>query len=414
MNKIIFLIAVCLLKQAAIAQTDTLTLAKAIETALVNNGNIKIAQREVVKNEYSLKETKTNLFPTIYGTAHYLFAPINLYSETVTNGGEYGLQVSTSYTIYDGDKNNDQINKATLNINKAELSTQKTKSDLKYDIRSIYIEINRLKSECNIRQKSDSIFTEYISLLKQLKLSGIASEGDILKAEVEFNNNNILFSTLKQNIIKLKYALNNIIGVKIDKQFEVTEPNEIDSLNNESNPIDNITDIKLTQKEIELSNYDIQIAKKEKLPTVNLNGDFGFLGIYPKEYLHNAGFSAAISLSIPLFDWGAIDSRINQSEISRAQNEIKLDVQKRELNTAILSFQNDINLAKENIVKYSSNISLAINNYNNAKLRFKGGVGSNLEVLDAHQLIVESEINFNNAIAQLRSAKFNLLKIYGN
>ena len=85
-----------LIQLKSYAQTDSLTLNKAIELALKHNQNITLANQEIEKSQAALKEVKSNLYPSVYGTSHYLYAPENGYDPVVTNGGEYGLQLNAS------------------------------------------------------------------------------------------------------------------------------------------------------------------------------------------------------------------------------------------------------------------------------------------------------------------------------
>ncbi len=137
-NLILLTVIVFLLQLKSYAQTDSLSLNHAIELALKHNQNIALANQEIEKSEAVLKEVKANLYPSLLGTSHYLYAPENGYDPVVTNGGEYGLQLNANYTLFDGGIRSALVNKASVNIEGKNLSLQQTKSEIRYLVRVVY------------------------------------------------------------------------------------------------------------------------------------------------------------------------------------------------------------------------------------------------------------------------------------
>ena len=414
MKKLISLsLLICLFQLKSYAQTDSLALSKAIEIALKNNQNITLSNQEIEKSKYALKEAKSNLFPSIYGTSHYIYAPENGYDPVVTNGGEYGLQISANYALFDGGIRSALINKANVNIKGKNLSLQQTKSEIRYLVRVVYFEISAAKNELKAQRNGVTELTNYLQLLEQLKAGGVATESDVLKAKVDLNNLIITLETSKQKIEKLKFDMNNLLGRRIDEPFEIYESAATDTTTGLNSELNKMIDLELAKNQAKASSYDVNIAKGEKLPRLSINGDAGVLGVKPNNIKQDAGYSLFLSFSVPLYTWGGIDSRIQQAEISQKQALTNVDLTDRALQTQRLSILSEIELAKKNMINYQSSIKTAEENFLSSEARFKGGSGTNLDVLDAHRLVIQAELNYNNSVLQYQTARASLLRLYG-
>ncbi len=394
-------------------QTDSLSLNKAIDLALKNNKNITLANQEIEKSKSVLTEVRSTLYPSLFGTSHYLYSPENGYDPVITNGGEYGLQLSANYILFDGGIRSALIKKANVNIEGKNLSFEQIKAQIRFLVRVVYYEIIAARNELTIQRKGVTELSEYLRLLERLKAGGAATESDVLKATVDLNNIISSLESAKQKVEKLKFDMNNLLGRKIDKPLEIYEEASADTSAQLNSEINRLIDLEVVQNEARASSYDINIAKGERLPKLSITGDAGLLGVKPNNMKHDAGYSLFLSFSVPIFTWGGISGRIEQAEITQKQAQTRVDLTDRALQTQKLSILSEIELAKRNMVNYKSSIKTAQENYLSAEARFKGGSGTNLDVLDAHRLIIQAELNYNNSVLQYQTARAGLLRLYG-
>ncbi len=412
-NKISFVLFILSLFRNAVAQIDTISLSESIELALKQNANVHVSQNAVDQSDARLHELKTNRYPSLSFRTHFLYAPDFGYNVAITNGGEYGVQLMTGLPLYDGGVKNALVDQAVSNLARTQLDKERMKSEITFSIRSAYYEILRSEAELHIRQETVRRLQDYVSLLKQLQSGGGATESDVLNAQVDLNNAEIALDGTQESIRNAKLLLNNLMGRSLHHQFEVIQLPSADSTAiSDSLPANNV-DLRLLQYDVEAAVYDIAIAKSERLPTLAISGDIGALGIMVRDWRHETGYSVLLSLDIPIFTWGGIDSRIEQKELSQKQKQLELDVKRRDLETQWQLTINDVEQFKRNFVQYMTNLRIANDNYLYAKARFVGGGGSNLDVLEAQRLLLETQLNANNSEFQLRSAIANLLRLSG-
>ncbi len=395
------------------AQIDTVSLQQAIESALKKNQLIAIADIEIRQNESHLQEVQSTKFPQLLLRSHYVYTPENGYSDVVTNGGEYGLQLTTGIPLYDGGTRTTVIHQASIAVDRSSVELQKSKVDLTYEVRSAYYEIVRAGNELRIRAETKQRLQDYVSFLTQLQQGGNVNASDVMKARVELNNAATDAENARQTVVNAKMSLNRLTGNPIGRNFETVSNIMNDTSSMPQFSVENSPSVLLLQHDKQSSEDDLSIAKNERLPTLSVAGDVGWLGVLPTEYRQNLGYSVSLSLDLPLWSWGAIENRIQQKTLSGELIDRQIEMEKRDLELQWCTTLNDIAYARSALNAYASNIGEAEKNYLLAKSRFAGGSGSNLEVLDAQRLLVETKLNYNNSLFQLNSSIARALKLSG-
>ena len=412
--RIVILACIVLCPGVIYSQTrDTLSLRQSIDLSIKNNLKLISAELNVKQNDLHLRELKSSRYPPIFFHSRFLHAPVSGYNEVVTNGGEYGVQISAGYPLYDGGIRSATIDQSINNGERAAIDLQKNKIEIAFTVRTIYYEILRTEEEIRIRRETVERLNDYVVLLNQLRLGGNATGSDVLKANVDLNNSNISLDQAIISLHKSRLMLTNVTGVTLNRMLEILPVDSEDSTSMPQFSTGNNPELQLLQREKLSAGYDAAIARGERLPVLSVTGDVGVLGVMPAEFRHNIGYSLLFTLEIPVFTWGGIDYRIERKEIAYRQIETQFLIQQRDLETEWSLTMSDLELARKNAIGYANNISEADRNFLSAKSRMAGGSGSNLEVLDAQRLLVEAKLNYNQTVFQLRYDLALALKLSG-
>jgi len=166
-------------------------------------------------------------------------------------------------------------------------------------------------------------------------------------------------------------------------------------------------------QQLRAARQEIKIARADRLPSLSysINGGFNTDSLRAPRLKEHSGVSAAISLNIPIFDWGASKSREQQARL-------RVDLAENERTLALREFSQQfyaaraqaanaaarINLAREGIAKAQDNLSASIS-------RYRAGEAQIVEVTDAQTTLVEqrnalyqSIFDYQTALARLRQA----------
>jgi outer membrane protein TolC len=118
-------------------------------------------------------------------------------------------------------------------------------------------------------------------------------------------------------------------------------------------------------------------------------------------------------MSVPIFDGFAKAARIqkNRVQLNQLENQRSFlkESFKSQLHAAKANLRNDLNILEVQ----EANLQLATEVYQIARIKYKEGIGSNLEVVNADAALIEAEINYLGAFYDGLISRINLEKALG-
>jgi len=167
------------------------------------------------------------------------------------------------------------------------------------------------------------------------------------------------------------------------------------------------------EQQLRAAQQDIRIAHADRLPSLgySVNGGFDTDSLTQPRLKQHSGMSAAISFSLPVFDWGASRSRERQARL-------RVEVAENERTLALRGFTQQfyaaqaqaanaaarIGLAREGVLKAQDNITASV-------ARYRAGEAQIVEVTDAQTTLVEQRnalfqaiFDYQTALGRLRQA----------
>ena len=167
------------------------------------------------------------------------------------------------------------------------------------------------------------------------------------------------------------------------------------------------------EQQLRAARQEIKVARADRLPSLSysVNGGFDTDSIKGPRLKEHSGVSAAMTLSIPIFDWGASRSRERQARLRAevAENERTLALrgftqQFYAARAQATSAAARISLAREGVIKAQDNLAASI-------ARYRAGEAQIVEVTDAQTTLVEQRtalyqaiFDYQTALAKLRQA----------
>jgi outer membrane protein TolC len=169
------------------------------------------------------------------------------------------------------------------------------------------------------------------------------------------------------------------------------------------------------EQQVRAARQDIRIARAERLPSLfySINGGFDTDSLKGPRLKEHTGVSAAISLTIPIFDWGASRSREQQARL-------RAEVVENERTLALRGFTQQfyaahaqatsssarIRIAREAVIKAQDNLAASI-------ARYRAGEAQIVEVTDAQTRLVEQRTALFQAIFEYQTSLARLKQATG-
>ena len=432
MNKILNIILVFILTTSGLVAQENLTLFKAVKNTLENNLDIKISEnlQEIAKNNSSI--LNNNYLPNIQLGSDINKNVQNIEIETPsgiagaldnTQTDNSSAVLSINYNLIDASGRRYNFKKSKELFSKSKLEVKEIIENTLLQLFTVYFEVGRLTEEEKILKNAlDISRRRYQRKLSQYEF-GQTNNLEVLNAEVDVNNDSINLLNLSNRLNNAKRDLNLIMNVNLESKHSIdTELSFIskDDLSNLFlNDIKNNTSYLISEKDIIISDLDKKAIKFSYLPTLGLNGSYGWnesINDNPYAFYNKSisdGFSAGINIRWDIFRGGKKiiankNASINQENFKLNKEKITLTLRK-ELNNAFQSHLNNLFILDAQNQNFETNK----NNFERNLERYNVGQVSSIEFRRAQLNLLNSELSKNAAKYKAKISEAYFLKISG-
>jgi outer membrane protein TolC len=143
------------------------------------------------------------------------------------------------------------------------------------------------------------------------------------------------------------------------------------------------------------SNAEVLSARAAYLPDLGLNVTYGIdapqFAVNGPDRVRNLGYSASVTLDIPVWDWLSTEHKVKQSEIRRDAVRTQLTATQRRLIAQLDEAYSEAQAARDQLASLDSSVVTAAESLRLTKLRYAEGESTVLEVVDAQTAFVSAE-----------------------
>ncbi len=248
--------------------------------------------------------------------------------------------------------------------------------------------------------------------------AGVTPGIDVLRAQVELQVQQQRLVAVTNDYEKGKLQLARAIGLPVAQQFEFAEagmPNvPIPPVTLEqalARAYKNRADYKAAQSQVRAAEYSRKAAVSERLPSIQISGDYGVLGNTIGS--SHGTFSASGGLVIPIFQGGKVKGEIQQADALLSQRNAVADDTRNRVEYDVRTSLLDLNSAAQQVAVAQSSVGLAQEQVRQSQDRFRAGVTNNVEVIQAQEALATTNDNFINSLLAHNLAKLSLARALG-
>jgi outer membrane protein len=209
-------------------------------------------------------------------------------------------------------------------------------------------------------------------------------------------------------LLNSRTAFTLLTGLSADSALEDREiyPQSLPPLDTFIARIDERPDIQALMKSAKASDEGIAIARGGHLPSIDLSGNYYF---ERPGVLSEVKWDVMLSLTLPIFQGGAISSQTTQAVSVHKQDELALQKARRLARQQIETLYASIRSARLQIQKWQVSVDASSKSYQ-AQLRdYRLGIVNNLEVLQALTQAQMAQRSYDRAEIQFKSDYMKLL-----
>jgi len=307
----------------------------------------------------------------------------------------------------------------------AQKSTTSSKVQVAESVTKAYYSAQVAEERAKLLDLNISRVDSLMRETKAMNESGFVELLDVNRLEVQINNLQTERQKV-QNLIELSYALLKYqMGMPANEAIQLTDDINainVDSLRSASANSDlsyeNRIEYSLLNTQGKLADLDLRNIRSGYLPSVAASLGYGynvgadkFSQVFTNNWFNN--MVLAINLNIPIFDGFTKKYQINQKKIAidKVKNNQTLLKQSIDLenNQASINIKN----AFATLETQKRNLTLAEEIVRVSKIKYKEGVGSNIEVINAESSLKEAQTNYFTALYDLMIAKVDLSRARG-
>ncbi len=262
----------------------------------------------------------------------------------------------------------------------------------------------------------------FLNISQELERGGEVAHADVIKAQLQFNDRRRDMQEAQLTMDKARLALAVLLFPNLNQDFSVVDDlrfapplpamNEVMKLAQTRNP-----DLRAANAGLQVAQREVQAAWAAHFPSLTLDYWYGIDATHFATYtgpVRNLGYAAEATLNIPVWNWGALQSKVKQASLRRQQARVELTFAQRQLLGNIQAFYSEASTARVELATLLNSADLAAESLRLTNLRYQAGEATALEVVDAQNTLVQARNAYDDGEARYRLALANLQTLTGN
>jgi outer membrane protein TolC len=416
---------------AAAWLTRPLSLADALNTALLRNAAILKAQNDLEASHGLGVQTRAVALPQVTASGQYKYtdpsAIEGFFGSTQPNENwNAGIQLVQS--IYEGGKLVAAIRAADATKQQALAQYQTSVADTLLAVRLAYYDTLLAAQQITVHEASVVLLQKELEDQQHRLDAGTVPKFNVLRAEVAVANErpNLIRARNQYRIAKNNLA--NLLGYNLPREIWENIPlNLTDTLEAapyEVNLPDAIqqalarrTELTALRKQVELQQLNLVNARSGYKPTVQLFAGYNWYNAQftpPVELDHDIhGWNAGAQMKWNIFDGLLTHGKVIQADAQFARAKTDLADQSRQIELAVRTAYSDFIEAKEVLDSQAKVQEQADEALREAKARTDAGTGTQLDVLDAETSLTQARTTQIQALHDYTAARAKLERAIG-
>lgn len=409
----------------ALASPIELSLNDCIALAKQNNQVIKIAAFDRKKSLAMLNQAQASKGLSLtFDRSDKRFETYNLHQLYVNGLREYELvnksdnSLTLNLPVYTGNKLEDQIDEAKLNVKIADLNLDVTRQQLKQTVALNYFSVLQCRNNLAVNQLSVDNYEKHLQNVRLRYDQGTVAKYDILASQVSLAN--AQDSLIKaQNSYALAIAnLNNAIGLPLNSELILKEELEyepyLQALEEcEKYALIHRPEMAQHEAKVAIAHDNVDVAKSDYRPSVTFSATQNWYHSSALPGSDNSNWSVGLTTSFNVFDSGVTKAKVDQAKFILDSAEEQRSQKRDAILLEVRQYYLNLREAEARIETSKVAVEQADESLRVAKTRYNAGVGTNLDVLDAVLSFNTAKTNYIQALYDNNTSKAQLDKAMG-
>ena len=395
------------------AQLDAL-----IRQALAGNLDLAVVAAQITQAEAQVRAARSPIFPQLNGQAQAQRANT---TPPFATQNSFVAALALSWEIDFWGRYRSATEAARANLLATEEARRAIIASLVAGVAQQYLQLNALRQRLEIVNQTAAAQRDSLRLVKLLAEHGVQSAAEVRQAETQVLTTENQIPAIERQAGQAEDALAVLLGTP-PRRFDIGPTLPTDTLPPEVPPglpselLERRPDIRQAEQQLIAANANIGVARAQFFPSISLTGTLGRASEALAGLVTNRGITVhalAAAANVPIFEGGAL---VANEQIARARAEQAVAQYRRtvlvalqEVSDALIAYDRDAAEVKGN----RDRAAVAQEYLRLANERFRAGVISYLEVLDAQRQLLSAQLDLNASELDQRLAVVQLYKALG-
>jgi outer membrane protein len=408
-------IIMCLLSAGTTA-AETITLGEGLKLVTEKGRLVRVAaQDEEIAKDNALV-ARAGLFPQVNASlsqAMLAHQPQQIFGNTNVPLSEQNFlaySINVQQTLYDFKRTASRYAAGKALVDTQKLDTIKIRNLAAIDFALSYFDLLEAEQLVSIAAMEVARLQSHLNDAQNLYSEGVITKNDLLQAKVRL-------SDAEQRLIGAKNLrainasrINNALLRPLTTEVAATNVDKMEVTCSETNlekawkiSLKERPEIRIAEETMKVLDLEEQAKKAEFFPELFVRGSYDYTENRYQVYERN--WTMILGVDVNLFSGGSTKAEVARFEHQKTKlrqekeklvDDIKLEVQRNVLDAAT---------ARQKIVVVKDTMQQAEENLRINKTRYREGVGTATEVLDAVTLLTAAETNYYRAVYDLGRAE---------
>lgn len=402
-----------------------LSLGDAITRGLEHNLSILVSEAGVEGAEGARFQALTTLLPSLGGNLSFNRQKLSLdqfgfnfpgFPKLIGPFNVYDARVSLSQSVVDVSAIA-HLHSRVQALQAAKYSAQDARDAIVLAVANLYLDAVAGTSRIEAAEAEVNTAKALFDQATDMKQAGTVAGIDVLRAQVQLETEQQQLIVLRNQLAKQKLALARAIGVDPRQAIELSDrvgyramaPMSADEAITRA--LGQRGDLLAATALVGAAQQERFSAQSGRLPTLHVTGNYGAVGQTTSSSLVTYALGAEVH--VPIFEGGVAHARTLQADAELRRRRAELDDLKRQVQYEVQTALLDLGAADERVRVAQHTVTLAQQTLQQAQDRFRAGVASNLEVVQAQEAVARANEAFISSVYEHNLAKAALARSLG-
>jgi outer membrane protein TolC len=288
-------------------------------------------------------------------------------------------------------------------------------------VQNYYMLVAAVRKAASAQQGLNEAQT-FLDITQRQERGGEVAHADVVKAQIQFTQRQRDAQDAELTALKSRLGLSVLVFPDFRETFGVVDdlqdvrplpPLEtVKSMATENSP-----DLKAAEASVLQQTSGVSGARSASLPSVSF--DYWY-GINANQFAVNdanghriLGSVAQAQMTVPLWNWGATQSKLRQAQLRVEQAKADLTLTQRQLLANVIVFYREAEMARQQLDSLRASLDLATESLRLTTIRYQSGEATVLEVVDAQTTLIQARNAYDDGLVRYRVALAALQTLTG-